>query len=146
MCKYLMGGIEVNFPSVGYPELDQYVPTARTYLIGWRTDKPMENYALNCLFWAGNDRGFYQRQPLAVGSGDFPLYLVDIAEFCWLRHLEDMIRLLCGANYCCYSPFERARKEWMIASEHVDESIAAAIERRVCREAIKKMLGKEDAA
>lgn len=140
MCKYIMGGFETSWPSVGYPELEAYKPTQRTYLIGWRNPRPMENYALTCLLMAGYERNFYHRPPVAVGSGDFPLYLVDIAEFCWLDHLQTMIRLLCGNDWCCYSPFTRAEKQWRIDSENFDKLQDATIAKKTCSVACKKIL------
>ena len=140
MCKFIMGGMETSWPSVGYPELEAYKPTMRTYLIGWRNPRPMENYALTCLLQAGFERGFYHRQPVAVGSGDFPLYLVDVAEHCWLNKLEDMIRLLCGNDWCCYSPFNRAEKQWRIDSDNFDKLQDATIAKVTCSVACKKIL------
>lgn len=127
MCKFIMGGFETDWPSVGYPELEAYQPTARTYLIGWKNDNPLENHALVALLWAGDDRGFYQRRPVTVGSGAFPLHLVDVAEFCWLRHLEDVIRILCGTQYCCYSPFQRASARWKAESKEFDETLKISV-------------------
>lgn len=127
MCKYIMGGFETNWPSVNYHELEAYHPIARTYLIGWKNDNPLESHALTALLWAGNDRGFYQCRPQAVGSGEFPLFLVDVAEFSWLKHLEDMIRILCDTKYCCYSPFERASSQWKADSKEFDETLKSSI-------------------
>lgn len=135
MCKYTMGGFETSWPAVGYNELDNYHPIARTYLIGWKTDNPLENYALNCLLMAGFDRGFYQRKPLSVGPGDFSLFLVDVAEFCWLQHLQDIIRILCGNRWCCYSPFERASNQWKVESDEFDVMHKAKVERYVTHKA-----------
>lgn len=127
MCKYIMGGLETNWPSVGYNELATYCPIARTYLVGWRSPHPVESSALVALLWAGVDRGFYQREPLAVGSGDFPLFLVDVAEFSWLNHFQDMLRILCGDNYCCFSPFERASADFKCKSKEFDETLRVSI-------------------
>ena len=139
MCKYIMGGLETSWPSVGYPELDAYKPTKRTYLIGWRNPRPMENHALTCLLLAGVERDFYQRPPVAVGSGDFPLYLVDVAEFCWLDHLQTMIRLLCNNEWCCYSPFDRALNQWKIDSDNFDKAHDALIANITCSNAAQKL-------
>lgn len=140
MCKYIMGGFETSWPSVGYPELDAYKPTKRTYLIGWKNPNPLESHALSCLLLAGEGRGFYQRPPIAVGSGDFPLYLVDVAEFCWLDHLQTMIRLLCNNQWCCFSPFDRALKQWKIDSDNFDAEHEAVITSVKCRGAVQKFL------
>lgn len=140
MCKYIMGGFETSWPSVGYPELEAYKPTARTYLVGWKSDSPLESHALVCLLMAGFDRGFYHRMPCAVGSGEFPLYLVDVAEHCWLNKLQDMIRLLCGDKWCCYSPFTRAESQWKVDSDNFDKLHDATIAKKICSVACQKML------
>lgn len=133
MCKYIIGGLETVWSGVGFAELDNYKPSACTYLIGWLTDNPMVNYGLCCLVMAGWDKGYYHRMPVAVGDGRASLYLVDVAEMCWLNHLADIIRILCETKQCCFSPFSRASADFKVRGDAVVEDLQHVIRSAVNR-------------
>lgn len=109
MSNFMIGGLEVWFPSCPFESLEAYKPTRDTFLVAWSCENPVHTMTLSAILHAGWDCRAFTRPPFPVPSDGKCVFLIEHPSSSFVDHFEYFGRVLAGYKFVIACPWRVAR-------------------------------------